>query len=77
MKLTDITVSQRKRLAELADTSDATLRNLQHGRRNASAEFAIRVEKGAKRMGLEVRRESVCEACGKCELARAARKAGV
>jgi hypothetical protein len=74
MKLTDLTVEQRQRLAPLAKTSDATLRNLQNGRRKASAEFAIRVEKGAKRMGLTLNREEVCAACKGCELAKAARK---
>lgn len=59
MKLTDLTIKQRKRVAKLAKTSDATLRNLQHGRRAASAEFAIRVEKAAKRAGIDLPRR-VC-----------------
>jgi len=73
MKLTDLTIKQRKRVAKLAKTSDATLRNLQHGRRAASAEFAIRVEKAARRAGLDVPREGLCLACGACDLAKKAR----
>jgi DNA-binding transcriptional regulator YdaS (Cro superfamily) len=74
MKLSDITVAQRKRIAALAKTSDGALRHIQAGRRQASADMAIAVERAAKRVGLEIKREDLCAACGGCELARKARR---
>lgn len=75
MKITGLTVPQRKRIAALAKTTDGGLRHVQAGRRQASADLAIRIEKAAKRIGVELRREDLCAACGGCELARAGRKA--
>ena len=56
--------------------SDAVLRHIQTGRRKASAEMAVRIEKAAKKAGVDVPRESLCETCRKCDLAKAARKNG-
>jgi DNA-binding transcriptional regulator YdaS (Cro superfamily) len=75
MKFEDITVGQRKRIASLMGTSDGSLRHVHAGRRQASAETAIRIERAAKRIGLDIKRESLCEACGRCDLAKKARKA--
>lgn len=75
MKIIEIQVAQRKRLARLTGTTDKFLQHLQSGRRSASADMATRIEKSAKRMGLDVPRESLCAACGRCDLARKARKA--
>ena len=74
MSLTDLTLTQRKRLAKLAKTSDKYLNHLQSGRRHASAELAIRLERGAARMGIDLPREELCAACGKRELAKRARE---
>lgn len=74
MKIEDLTTTQRKRIAALAKTSDGSLRHVQSGRRQASADMAIRVEAAARRIGLDIKRESLCAACGGCELARKARK---
>ena len=74
MTLNDIDPKKRKRLAALAQTTDRTLQHIQAGRRQASAAMAIRIERAAKRIGLEVPRESLCAACGGCDLARKARK---
>ena len=74
MKIKDITTDQRKRIARLAKTSDGFLRHVQSGRRKASAEMAIRIEAAAARVGVEIRRESLCAACGGCDLAREARE---
>lgn len=73
MKLKDLTVAQRKRLASLAKISDGGLRHAQTGRRNLSADAAIKLERAAKRIGLDLPREGLCAACGKCELAKIAR----
>ena len=66
--------TQRALLAEAAGVSEAALRHVQYGRRNMSAEMAIRIELAARSVGMDVRREDLCLACGACELARKARK---
>ena len=73
MKIKDITTEQRKRIARLAKTSDGFMRHVQAGRRRPSAEMAIRIEVAAGRIGVDLPRESLCAACGGCDLARAAR----
>ena len=74
MKIKDLTPEQRRRIATLAKTTDGALRHVQSGRRQASADMAIRVEAAAKRVGLSLPRESLCSACGGCDLAKRARK---
>lgn len=74
MKLTDLTTEQRKRVADLAGSTDDSLRHIQRGRQPVSARLAIAIEKAAKKVGLDVRRESLCAACGGCDLAKKARK---
>jgi hypothetical protein len=73
-KLTEVTIAQRRRIAALAGTSDAVVRHIQSGARQASSTMAIKIERAAKRIGLDVPRESLCAACGGCDLARKARK---
>jgi hypothetical protein len=74
MNIRDITPEQRRRIAELAKTTEGSLRHVQFGRRQASAEMAIRIEAAAAKCGLKIKRESLCAACGGCTLARAARR---
>lgn len=75
MNLIDLTPTQLKRLAALAKTTYGTLRHVAAGRRGMSSEAAIRIERGAKRMGLDVRRESLNAGCEMCEFAKACRRA--
>jgi hypothetical protein len=75
MKITDLTPEVRQKIADLLELgSDAVLRHIQTGRRKASAAMAVRIEKAAKRVGVDLPRESLCETCRKCDLAKAARK---
>lgn len=73
MHLKDLTPAQRKRLAALAKTTDGSLRQMQT-RRRPSASMALRIERAAKRMGLDIRREDLAAGCDSCEFARACRK---
>jgi len=76
MKLADVTPAVRRKIAELLGLeSDAVLRHIQMGRRRASADMAIRIERASKAAGAEVRRETLCDACRGCDLAKKARKA--
>ena len=72
-KLTDIDPATRKQLAGRAKTSDRMLQHIQVGRRQPSAMMAIRIERAAKKLGLDIRRESLCSACRGCDLAKRAR----
>lgn len=75
MKLKDLTPTLRQKIAgQMAWASDAVLRHIQTGRRKASAEMAINIERAAKKVGIDLPRESLCDACGKCDLAKKARK---
>ena len=73
MKLSELTTAQLKRLAVLAKTSYDNLRHVRTGRRNMSSEMAIRIERAAKRMRLDVRREDLNSGCKGCEFARKCR----
>lgn len=75
MNLIDFTPTQLKRLAALAKTTYGTLRHVAAGRRGMSSEAAIRVERAAKRMGKDVRRETLNAGCESCEFAKACRRA--
>lgn len=74
MNLQDLTPDQ---LADLAERVDSSLKTLQHyasGRRQPSAARAIELERAAKKMKLDLKRESMCDACRGCDLAKKARK---
>lgn len=73
MNLRILTPTQLKRLAALAKTSYDSLRHVASGRRGASAEMAIRIERAAKRMRLDVRREELNSGCRGCEFAKKCR----
>ena len=74
MKLSELNPAQLKRLAPLAKTSYAHLRHVAAGRRGASSEMAIHIEKAAKRMKLDLRREDLNAGCAGCEFAKKCRK---
>lgn len=73
MKLQDLSSKQRMRLAKKVGTSPGVLLHLKSGFRKASAEMASKIERAARALGWSIRRESLCEACKKCELAKIAR----
>jgi len=73
---------QKQQLAKLANTSVGTLQQIAGGYRNGgkintTPDLARRVEVASSKMvevGLpEIPRESLCQACGRCELAKQAR----
>lgn len=74
MKLSQLTPTQVTRLARLLGTTVNALRHAVKGRRGVSAERAIAIERAAKRMGLDIRREGLSAACQGCEFAKACRK---
>lgn len=76
MKISDLTPKQRATLAPLVPTSPDVLRHIASGARQPSAAMAGAIEVAAKKIGLPLRREDLCAACGNCSLARAARKKG-
>jgi DNA-binding transcriptional regulator YdaS (Cro superfamily) len=76
MDLSDLTPKQRAKLAEAVPTSPDVLRHIANGARQPSAAMAGAIERAAKKLKLDIRRESLCAACGRCELAQAARKKG-
>lgn len=75
MLITDLTPTQRARLAALVPTSVASLRHIQAGRRNASAEMAVAIEVAAAKIGLAIHRETLNSGCRVCAFARQCRKA--
>lgn len=76
MKLEDLDSKQRAQLAKKLKTSPGVLLHLKSGFRKASADMASRIERAARSLGWDIQRESLCEACKKCELAKAARGNG-
>ena len=73
-ELKDISTTARQIIATEIGSSDRYLQQLQVGRRKASAAKAIAIEKAATKLNLNIPRESLCEACSGCELAKKARK---
>jgi hypothetical protein len=74
MKLKDLTPLQRRRLAALTPCSEGALRHSSAGRRGISSLMAIRLERAARRMGLDIKREDMNSGCKVCEFARICRK---
>jgi DNA-binding transcriptional regulator YdaS (Cro superfamily) len=74
MNISDLSPKDRKRLAALAGVSEGSLRHVAHGRRHVSSTTAILLERAAKRMGIDLRREQMARGCDVCEFARACRK---
>ena len=72
--LRTLSLAGKEKLAKAVGTTAATLRHYASGRIKASASRAIAIEKAAARMGHDVPRGSLCEACRTCEYARACLK---
>ena len=77
MKFSDTTPDQQRRIAALIGrgTSYGSLRHIAAGRRGASAEMAVAIERAAARIGLSIPRESLNAGCKGCEFAKTCRKA--
>ena len=71
--LDQLTQTQMRELAARAGTTYDSLRHVQAGRRKLSSEAAIRVEKAALKLGLDIRREKMSAGCATCEFAKACR----
>ena len=74
MKITDITAEQARKIAALLAITTNAFRAVVKGRRGTSSLRAIAIEKAAKRIGLDIRRESLNAGCAKCEFAKRCRK---
>ena len=73
-KLTEhFTKKELARLAKLAGSSYNSLRQV-GATRGVSAQMAIRIERAAKKMGRDVRREDLNPGCAVCEFAKKCRK---
>jgi len=69
------TAAQAERLAKLADTSVKSLRHITAGRRNGSAETAIRIAAASVQVDEspgEIAQPSICPACKNCQFFRRA-----
>lgn len=69
-RLSNLTPEQRRSLATLVPTSEATLRQYGYGTRQPSAAMAIRIEKAAEKIGLSIPRSGLAAGCATCEYAR-------
>lgn len=74
-RLDKLTVAQRRQLAELVPTSEATLRQYEYKTRRPSALMAIKIEKAAEQMGLSIPRSGLAAGCSTCEYARQCERA--
>lgn len=70
----EATRTQQETLARLAGTSRGHLYQLSNGLRKAGPALARRLEIAAKRMNTTLDRRDICEACGRCEFAKRARR---
>lgn len=74
--LGELSQPEIKKLAPLAGTTYGSLRQVAAGRRGASSRTAIAIERAARRLGWDIRREDLNSGCAVCEFARACRKNG-
>lgn len=77
VRIESTTRRERTTLAKKMRVALGTLDHIASGIRQPSANMARRIEEATIALGWEapITRESLCEACGKCDLAKAARKA--
>jgi len=67
--LSDLDVATRHELAAEMSTSEAVIRHIATGRRQASSGMAIRIERAAAKIGLHIPRSDLSSACATCEYA--------
>ncbi len=73
-KLIDLPASVLHKLSALTGISYDMLRHYASGRRGIKSLTAIKIERGARRLRLDIRREDLNNGCAQCEFARACRK---
>lgn len=73
-KLIDLPASVLHKLSALTGISYDMLRHYARGRRGIKSLTAIRIERGARRLRIDLRREDLNDGCAQCEFARACRK---
>lgn len=78
IRMKDTTRRERAALAKKMRVALGTLDHIAGGLRQPSADMARRIEEATIKLGwpAPITRESLCSACGKCELAKTARKVG-
>lgn len=73
-KLTDLSADALHKLSALTGISYDMLRHYASGRRGMKSLTAIKIERGARKLRLDLRREDLNDGCAQCEFARACRK---
>jgi hypothetical protein len=73
-KITDLTADVLRKLSTLSGISYDMLRHYASGRRGTKSLTAIKIERAARRLRLDIRREDLNNGCAQCEFARACRK---
>jgi hypothetical protein len=73
-KITDLTADVLRKLSTLSGINYDMLRHYASGRRGAKSLTAIKIERAARRLRLDIRREDLNNGCAQCEFARACRK---
>lgn len=73
-KLIDLPASVLHKLSALTGISYDMLRHYARGRRGIKSLTAIRIERGARRLRIDLRREDLNDGCAQCEFARACRR---
>jgi len=73
-KLIDLPASVLHKLSALTGISYDMLRHYASGRRGMKSLTAIKIERGARKLRLDLRREDLNDGCAQCEFARACRK---
>lgn len=67
-------MKQRARLSRLAGKTPGSMQHVVKGRRGISSELAVRLERAASKMKMEISRTDLNPTCGRCEFARACLK---
>lgn len=69
-----LTAEQLRQLSAKSGISYDMLRHYARGRRGIKSLTAINIEKAARKIGLDLRREDLNSGCARCEFARSCRK---
>ncbi len=69
-----LTAEQLRQLSAKSGISYDMLRHYASGRRGTKSLTAIKIERAARRLRLDIRREDLNNGCAQCEFARACRK---
>lgn len=76
MNLRDLTPRQIRQLAlAVGSTTEGTMRGIASGHRRVSSKRAIEIEAAARKLGWDIRRESLNSGCASCDFAKACRRA--